>query len=49
MERMDQKYIIEHSLLSAVVAYLVTKPYREVAELIAALQRVEPIKERVEE
>lgn len=40
---MNQKYIIEHSLLSAITEYLATKPYREVIHLMMAIHKIEPM------
>jgi hypothetical protein len=42
---MNQKYIIEHGLLSAITEYLATKPYREVIHLMMAIQKIEPLKQ----
>ena len=40
---MEQKYIIGHVLCQRLVAYLSTRPYREVFELIAELGAIPPI------
>jgi hypothetical protein len=38
-----QKFIIDGNVAQAIADYLVTKPYREVAGFIQALQSIEPM------
>jgi hypothetical protein len=40
---MKRKFIIEEKLAQDILEYLASRPYREVFELIAALQRVEEL------
>ena len=37
------QYVTPHDLAQAVLAYLAQRPYREVAQLIAALERMEKL------
>lgn len=38
-------FAIPENLASAVLTYLATRPYREVYELVAALQQMQPVGE----
>jgi hypothetical protein len=42
---MEQKLIIDAQLAQAILDYLVQRPYAEVYQLVAALQRMEAVAE----
>lgn len=40
----EKHYVIPHSLVAGLLAYLQTRPYQEVAQAIPALMRLEEVK-----
>lgn len=43
-----KKYVVEERLLQAVLTYLATQPWAQVNEIIAAIQKLNPMPEKLE-
>ena len=44
---MSKKFIIDENLVTGIANYLATRPYKEVAEAIGALQQLQEYKEAI--
>ena len=43
MEKTEREFVISENVAQAILEYLASRPYREVFELIAALQSIKPL------
>lgn len=46
---MTQSYEITHELAQKIIDYLVERPYKEVAALLAEIHKIQPIKQEIAE
>jgi len=46
MEKTEREFVISENVAQVILEYLASRPYREVFELIAALQSIKPLSAR---